>query len=467
VVALVALQAISAFAVERVARTFAHTPAAGPYLGHLGYYLDPAYWGKATDLIVLGAHFLEILALYGLYRLLPESRTPNVTKAFIAGGVAVMLTVSLSVRLTGLDSILYIYFAKVANLATAYHVPASFAPLPADFALLQHVIPRILPSPYGPLWELFDRGLLAGTHSVAQAIFALKAASAVALLAVFATLLLLRLPMRLAALFFLNPALYDNYVVRAHNDLFAILPVLVALLLAKRRAFVVAALVASLAGLVKLSLVVIALATIASVGRLRTRLTSAALIVAVLVLGSLLIGGSPYLHALVFTERFLSQQNGSHATRNVRVALQMVLIAVGCVALVNAILWRRVLRSATWMFAGFSGLLHMWYFPWTIPFAIRFRVTAAALAITLPLFEIATDSQVANVIKVSLELPTLLILAALGVTEFVRTKGRGERSTAEAAEGTGYPQPLEATPSPGGLVGDFSPTATRWRRRES
>ncbi len=100
------------------------------------------------------------------------------------------------------------------------------------------------------------------------------------------------------------------------------------------------------------------------------------------------------------------------------------------------------------MFAGFSGLLHMWYFPWTIPFAIRFRVTAAALAISLPLFEIATNSQVANVIKVSLELPTLLILAALGVTEFIRTKGRGEPPGAEAADDAGYLPERRQPPRP-------------------
>ncbi len=111
----------------------------------------------------------------------------------------------------------------------------------------------------------------------------------------------------------------------------------------------------------------------------------------------------------------------------------MVLIAVGCVAVVNAVVWKRCLRSATWMFAGFSGLLHMWYFPWTIPFAVRFRVTTAALAISLPLFEITANSQVANVIKVSLELPTVFILAALGVGELIRTKGRGEPSAVDAS----------------------------------
>jgi len=431
--ALVVLQAVSAFAVERAAIAYARTPGANPGLAHLGYYLDPEYWGKATDLIVFGCHFLEIVALYGLFRLLPAHRVSNLTKAFIAGGVVIMLAASLSVRLTGLNSILYVYFAKVANVATAYHVPPSFAQLPPSFATLHHVIPRLLPSPYGPLWELFDRQLLAGTHSVAQAIFTLKVANAVVLLAVFAALLLLRLPLRQAALFFLNPALYDNYIVSAHNDLFAILPILVALFFARRRAFAVAAVLASLAGLVKLSLVVVALATVASVGRLRTRLTNAAIIIAVVVVGSLLIGGRPYLQALIFTEKFLSHQNGSNATRSVRDALQMVLIAVGCVAVVNAVVWKRCLRSATWMFAGFSGLLHVWYFPWTIPFAVRFRVTTAALAISLPLFEITANSQVANVIKVSLELPTVLILAALGVGELIRTKGRGEPSAVDAS----------------------------------
>ncbi|MBC5800004.1 MAG: hypothetical protein GIW94_08550 [Candidatus Eremiobacteraeota bacterium] len=434
ILALVMLQAVSAFAVERAAIAYAQTPAATPQLAHIGYYLDPEYWGKATALVVLGCHFFEIVALYGLFRFLPANRVSNVTKAFIAGGVGLMLAASLSVRLTGLNSILYVYFAKVDAMATAYHVPPSFAPLPPGFTILRHVIPRILPSPYGPIWELFGRGLFAGTHSVAAAIFTLKAANAVALLAVFATLLLLRLPLQQASLFFLNPALYDNYIVSAHNDLFAILPILVALYLARRRAFAVAALLASVAGLVKLSLVVVALATVASVGRLRIRLASAALIIAVVVLGSLLLGGRPYLQAILFTEKFLSQQNGSHATRSIREALQAVLIAVGCIAVVNAVLWKRCLRSATWMFAGFSRLLHVWYFPWTIPFAVRFRVTTAALAITLPLFEIATNSQVANVIKVSLELPTLVFLAALGVSEFIRTKGRGEPSPLEAGD---------------------------------
>jgi len=430
IVALVALQAITAFAIERAAIIYAWMI---PAQLHLGYFINPSRWG-AMNLIVLGSNLLEVLALYGLFRFLPADRTPNLIKAFTAGGVATMLAVSLSVRLTGFDAILYIYFAKVANLATAYHTPPSLAPVPADFAVLHHLIPKTkFASPYGPLWELFDRGLLAGTHSVGQAVFMLKAANSAALLATFATLLALRLPFRQAALFYLNPALYDNYVVQAHNDLFAVLPILVALLFARRGNFLAAALLASVAGLVKFSLVAVALATIASMGKLRTRLRSAGLILAVLVLGSLLIGGSPYLHALVFVGKAQSHSGGNHILEDVRLALEAALVTVSCVALVDAVFWKRLVRSATWTFPGLSGLLHMWYFPWTIPFAIRFRATAAALAISLPLFEVVTTQRAANLIKVGPATLTLLVLAALGFWELARTKGRGEVSSAELA----------------------------------
>ncbi len=428
IVALVVLQAITVLAIQHAAIAYAWMI---PAQLHLGYYINPSRWGR-MNLVILGSNLFEVLALYGLFRFLPSDRVPNLIKVFTAGGVATMLAVSLSVRLTGFDAILYIYFAKVANLATAYQTPPSLAPVPSDFAVLHPLIVKLkFASPYGPLWEIFDRALLAGTHSVGQAIFTLKVANAAALVAVFATLLLLRLPFRHAALFFLNPALYDNYIVQAHNDLFAILPILVALLVARRGAWSVAALLASLAGLVKLSLVVIALATIASIGNIRARLGSAALIVVVLVLGSLLIGGTPYLHALVFVGNAQTHSGGSHVQRDVRFALQLTLVAVSVVALVDAVLWKRLMRSATWTFPGFSGLLHMWYFPWTIPFAIRFRTTAAALAVSLPLFEVVTTQRAANLIRVGPATATLAVLAALGVWELARTKARGEAPSAD------------------------------------
>lgn len=424
IVALVALQAITVFAIERAAFVHAQTI---PAQAHLGYAINPARWGRTIDVIVLGSNLLEALALYGLYRFLPTARTPTLLKAAGVIGVAIMLAVSLWARVTGLDAILYIYFAKVANLATAYHVPPSFTPVPSRFAVLYHIIRTLrFASPYGPLWELFDRAILAGSHNVAEAILTIKVANAAALLATFATLLLLRLPFRLAALFFLNPALYDNYIVQAHNDLFAILPVLVALLFARRGAFTVAALLASLAGLVKISLVVVALATVASLGDRRRRLWSAALIITVLVLGSLLLGGPAYLRALVFVGHSQAAAGGSHIANDLRLALQLLLIVAGLFALVDAVLWKRLVRSAVWTLPAFSGLLHAWYFPWTIPLGIRFQATAAALAISLPLFEIATNLRVADLIKVDPELPAMLLIAAIAVRELLATKGRGE-----------------------------------------
>jgi len=284
-------------------------------------------------------------------------------------------------------------------------------------------------SPYGPLWELFNRGILAGTHTIGQALFTIKIANAAALLACFAVLFFLRLPFRLTALFFLNPALYDNYIVQAHNDLFAILPILVALLVARRGALTWAALLASLAGLVKISLTVVALATIASLGNRRKRLVSASLIIAVLALGSALIGGAPYLHALTFVGKSQTAGSGSRVINDVRLVLQALMLVGACFALLDAVLWKRVVRSAVWTLPAFSGLLHAWYFPWTVPFAVRFGVTAAALAISLPLSEIATNLRLTDLIKVDPLTLSMLIIVAVAARELIATKGRGEAFT--------------------------------------
>lgn len=424
IVSLVVLQAVTVIAIERVAMAHSHV---APAEAHLGYYINPGSWGKGTVLVVVGANFLEALALYGLFRCLSMERTPTLVKAFTAAGVAGMMAVSLSAHVTGLDAILYIYFAKVPNLAAAYHVPPSFASVADGFANLYQVIRKLrFASPYGPLWELFDRGILSGTHNIGQALFTIKLANAVALVASFAVLLSLRLPFRQAALFFLNPALYDNYIVQAHNDLFAILPILVALLLVRRGAFAAAALVASLAGLVKISLVVIALATIASVGDLRKRLTNAALIIAVLVLGSVLIGGPTYLHALVFVGKSQTHGSGSRMLNDVRLTLQLLMIFAGCLAVVDVIVWKRLMRSAVWTLPAFSGLLHAWYFPWTVPLAIRFGATAAVLAISLPLFEIATNLRLTDLVRVDPLIVSMLIVTAVAVRDVIVTKGRGE-----------------------------------------
>ncbi|MBC5800014.1 MAG: hypothetical protein GIX03_07095 [Candidatus Eremiobacteraeota bacterium] len=427
IVALVALQGITVVAIERVAMLHSRVV---PAQAHLGYYINPATWGKITVAVVVGSNCLEALALYGLFRFLPAQRTPTIIKACTAAGVAAMLGISLSARLTGLDAILYIYFAKVANLGTAYHVPPSFTPVADGFGNLYPVIRKLrFASPYGPLWELFNRGILAGTHTIGQALFTIKIANAAALLACFAVLFFLRLPFRLTALFFLNPALYDNYIVQAHNDLFAILPILVALLVARRGALTWAALLASLAGLVKISLTVVALATIASLGNRRKRLVSASLIIAVLALGSALIGGAPYLHALTFVGKSQTAGSGSRVINDVRLVLQALMLVGACFALLDAVLWKRVVRSAVWTLPAFSGLLHAWYFPWTVPFAVRFGVTAAALAISLPLSEIATNLRLTDLIKVDPLTLSMLIIVAVAARELIATKGRGEAFT--------------------------------------
>jgi len=422
IVGVVALQVISVVALTR-----SGTPG-GPSRSPVdfGYLLPAVRLSSATKLIIVGCHLLEALGLYGLFRLLPSREGSTTVKVFTVAGVATMLAVSLSSRITGYDVLPYVYFLKVPNLAAAYHVPTSLAAMPPGFGVLHHIIKKpFVPSPYGPLWQLLGHWAIMRTVNVAQAIITIKVAHAVALIALFSTLGLLRLPFRLASLFFLNPALYDNYIVEAHNDVLAILPTLVALVLARRGAFVAAAVVASLAGLMKASLVIVALATVASLGGPRKRVASAALIVIIVAFGSLLMGGSPYLHALVFTGKLETKLGGTGTAGHIRTALQFILIVVSCIALVDALVWKRFLRSAIWTFPGVSGLLHMWYFPWTISYAVRFQKGAVALAVSLPIFEVIANPRLIGSSATPMALISLVI-AALAIREVIVTRGRGE-----------------------------------------
>jgi len=189
----------------------------------------------------------------------------------------------------------------------------------------------------------------------------------------------------------LNPALYYMFVVQGHNDIFAVAVIALGLAILRRNLPVAIAL-GAVAGLVKVSTIGVALATLCTAGALRTRVGSAVAMLALFVVGSWLLGGSVYAHAILFVG---SEQTGTESSalqHVVRLAIQGMAALIALAAIVAAIGFRRFTPAAVFAFPAISGLVHAWYFAWGLPYALARQHTAALAVTTLPLIAFLCDN---------------------------------------------------------------------------
>ncbi len=348
-----------------------------------GHTHDAAYLAA-----IIAVGILETIALFALAN---SVRSTGASIPWAIAAFAVMVSLSLLSPDTEVigspDAYAYVGYAKLPALRQAY------APPPYSFSGGFDVINKswgnpIVPSDYGPLWLLYDRLTLHRTATMEQALLVMRAFNIVFLIALVAALRRLRMPNCVLVLVALNPMLWYYYVVEAHNDIGAILLVVIGMLVARKNAWL-GAVVAGAAGLIKIPFALIASA---AMGRRNVflSLSQTAVIVALTIAGSSLFGGFHYLNSVIGTGQWMVFQGGDIAALGARREVYVVgLVAHACVALIAAGAFiasqsGSFIASAIYSFSGVAPTLYPHYLGWCIPYALRMPKVATPFFAALP-----------------------------------------------------------------------------------
>jgi hypothetical protein len=181
-----------------------------------------------------------------------------------------------------------------------------------------------------------------------------------------------------ATLFALNPALWQLYVVEAHNDIVGIALLLVAL--ACRRSALLSLGFVALAGLVKLPFLLMGILVFASETSLRKRVVLATTGILAGTGLSLLFGGRDYVDAM----RDIAVRS-AHSISPYLYSFHLALGILALLALLAALVKRRFFWGASFSFVALGQYPAAQYLGWAIPYALDDETQGALYFISLPL----------------------------------------------------------------------------------
>ncbi len=336
------------------------------------YLRDPA-WHTAYNHIapllftIVVAQSLLLGGLYVRVRARPLARADVAVACLATVGFFIA---ALRVRvLESTDLYNYIVYARLGM--THAYAPGIVVDDPAlrrVTALTWGVLP---PSPYGPLWQLYN-GAIANASTLADAATRLRLFNAFALLTLFGGLVAARVPAAGIAILALNPYLYDQYVANAHNDLLPIVLLTLACVFARRRSWPLGVAVV-LAGLVKLPFVLVGLATLGAIASMRERIAVAVASVTVVLGLSFALGGQAYFRALVYASEADRHESVEHIA-----AVVLAIFAVGLMFLTQRRYWPGLLAVPS-----LRSFDYPWYLIWLVPLAYAGR-SVYPIAIAFP-----------------------------------------------------------------------------------
>jgi hypothetical protein len=237
----------------------------------------------------------------------------------------------------------------------------------------------IRPVPYGPVWLGLNMAVVALGSTFAGKALALRLFGAFLILALVAALRALRVSPAILWAVALNPMLWFQFVVNAHNDLLAIVLVVAALAAVERRAPWLAVALLAAAGAVKLPFLVLGVVIFARTPKLEWRLAYATAAVTLALGVSYLFGGAPYFDSLVSTGR-------SRLGWPLEITLlKMGVAAIALAATAAALFARRFVVFAAWFYPGLAPLLFPWYLAWSLPYVCAAGTGLLETLIVLPL----------------------------------------------------------------------------------
>ena len=315
-------------------------------------------------MLLLGA--IETYALLGLYR-------TRISFALIAAGFAGLTLISIaSPAFVSPDA--YAYVGNAVLGLQSYAPPAG--DLPGAYAVVNRLFGTPLPpAPYGPLWLAIARGVAAIAPTLGLKLLALRFFCAACFGGLLLALRAAGVSQRVLALAALNPAIAQQYVADAHNDLLAIVLVVTGAVLVRYGRMAAAAGVIAVAGLVKLPFVVLAL-PIFAYGRSRwAGYAAGTCAIAAALAVSWLSAGAPYFRGLMVHVPLPGPQFAANA------AVTLVALTL----LGSATIGGRRFRSAVWILPMAASYVAPWYATYGVPYALARRRIIAYLLVGLPL----------------------------------------------------------------------------------
>lgn len=334
---------------------------------------------------------VQVWALAGLYR-------SRAAWSAIGLGFAALVALSIAAPAT-ISPDAYAYVGDALLGQNAYSPPNTL--FPGEFAAIDRFFnPPLLPAPYGPLWLALDRLVTAPFATLGAKIVALRAFGVLCYLGLIAALRACSVSRSAIALAAVNPAIAQQYVADAHNDLLGIAFIVVAAaLIAARRPFAGAAAVV-VAALVKLPFVLLALPVFVRIrpSALRYALCAGAIGLALAL--SWIGGGSAYLQGLTVHVPLAGAVFFTNAAVTIAALTLLGLAAVAA----------RRYASAIWIFPMMSSYIATWYMTYGLPYALQRRRILVYLLAALPLATMLVDAKFMRPWTFAAVLPAVVIL---------------------------------------------------------
>lgn len=327
----------------------------------------------AVEAALLLVAALQTYSLLGLYR---ARAAPGV----IAAGFAVVIALSIAAPAT-ISPDVYAYAGDALMGRSAYHTPA--APFSGEYAVIDRLFHPRLAAPYGPLWLALAVWFAAPVPTLLGKLVAFRSIGALSYVALLAALRACGLPQRVLAVAAVNPALAQQYVADAHNDLAGIAMIVAgAALLRARRQYLGAAMIV-VASLIKLPFALLALPVFAAVKPIGRRAWLVAAVAALALVMSWLAGGPEYFRGLAVHVPAVS------AVYFFNAAVTIAALAFLALSLVTA----RRFASAVWTIPMMSSYVATWYVPYGLPYALTRRSVISYLLIALPFAAMLVDAK--------------------------------------------------------------------------
>lgn len=317
------------------------------------------------EALLLCLALYQSFALYALYRTMPS-------RLVLFGGAALMVGLSVAAP-AFISPDPYAYVGDAILGVRAYAPPKS--DFTAEYGLINRFFAApMLPAPYGPLWIAVARLVTGNAPTLLSKLIALRILGAVSFVALLAALKAYGVRPRLLAVAALNPAIAQQYVADAHNDLLGIALVVAAAALVRQRRATVASGVTAAAGLVKLPFTVLALPIFAAVKPRWQRYACATGAIVLAIAISWLGAGAGYFRGL-----------NVHVPAPGPVYVLNVAVSLAALFLLGlATIGGRRLYSGVWLIAMMSSYVATWYVAYGLPYALARHRLVAYLLIALP-----------------------------------------------------------------------------------
>jgi hypothetical protein len=355
----------------------------------------PELLGAKASAIFVGIGVIQAALLFVLrYRLVRSIRPIALACCAVAFGVMIAFDLT-SPAATSSDAYAYIGYAKLGSIHAAYAPPETS--LPGTFALVNSIWGLPLPPcVYGPLWIEAMHFLVGSATTLAIAFGTLRVLGALAfVLLLYLIYLWSRSPV-LTVLLGLAPPLHAMFVMDAHNDILAVLPIVGAFLAVRRGWWLPALLFVLLGATVKINLALMGMMAVFWWPSLGRRLLFGAAIVGLVGLTYFASTGTTFIDA-VLQLKLGGSPGALHRPETARLfdgigKVALALLAVATVAI--GLVWRRVWIGASGLFVALgAGAVQPWYVLWGLPYALTNGPAAELYVCILPLFAVLLEGE--------------------------------------------------------------------------